>query len=161
MSIASFGECKEAKRVWATKETNRTSDVDGAQPAITTVWNKPDLWDNSDVDGAKPMKMHRERNVPNKSLRVDDIDGAQAKIRDRMLLTQRNVNPMEPNYKLPTAHAAAPVEPRFLRDTLNIDDIEKARPSVPRVYDIRDPISVQDIVGAQANWRPRHEYVSM
>jgi hypothetical protein len=160
MSIASFGEStlpKETKRVWATKETNKTSDVDGAQPSITPVWKKPDLWDNSDVSGAQSMKLHRSRNVENTSLKVDDIDGAQAKIRDKMLLTKRSINPMEPNYKLPSCTPAAHEEPRFLRNTLNIDDIEKARPTIPRVYDMRDPISVHDIVGAQANWRPRHE----
>lgn len=159
LSIASFGDStlpKETKRVWATKDTNRTSDIDGAQPSATKVWKKPDLWNNSDVDGARPPPVHRERNVANNSLRVDDIDGAQAKIRDKMLLTNRHINPMVPEYKLPKHSAAANVEPKFLRDTLNISDIDKAKPSTPRIFDMRDPISVQDIVGAQANWRPRH-----
>ena len=160
MSIASFGEAtlpRQSKRMWDTKATNLTQDIDGAQPKTLKVWEKPDLWNNSDVAGAKSNRLHHERNGANNSLRIDDIDGAQAKIRDKMLLTKRNVNPMAPEYKLPSSTAAPAYQPKYTRNTLDISDIDKAQPRVPVVYDMRDPIGVHDIVGAQANWRPRNE----
>lgn len=161
MSIASFGAAtlpREEKKVFAIKETNATSDIDGARPRSTKVWNKPDMWDTRDVSGSQSKSLHYQRSsAPDNSLRVDDIDGAQAKIRDKMLLTKRHTNPMQPEYHLPKAAEAPPHEPKFLRNTLDISDIDRAAPAVPVRYATRDPISVQDIVGAQANWRPRHE----
>jgi len=90
-------------------------------------------------------------------MRVDDIDGAQARIRDKMLLTKRQINPMVPDYKLPTTHMAPVHEPRFIRDQMSVADIDKACPTLPKNYVTRNPICVHDIVGAQACWRPRHE----
>ena len=160
MSIASFGGCtlpKEEKKVWATKATNCIDDIEGARPKTTKLWTKPDLWDNSDVVGAKSKCLHPERTASSNFMRVDDIDGAQAKIRDKMLLTKREINPMTPQYKLPSHTPAPPFEPKFMRDTLDISDIDKAKPRIPVVYEMRDIISVQDIVGAQANYRARHQ----
>lgn len=161
MSIASYGPPtlpREEKKTFATKQSNATEDIDGARPRTTKVWTKPDLWDTRDVSGSQSKALHHQRsNAPDNSLRVDDIDGAQAKIRDKMLLTKRHTNPMEPQYRLPQAAEAPPYQPKFLRDSQDISDIDRACPMVPVKYATRDPISVQDIVGAQANWRPRHE----
>lgn len=161
MSIASVGAStlpRQATRPFAVKETNATSDVDGAQPSKTKVWNKPDLWNNDDISGAKPMLLHRSRKSgENNSMRVDDIDGAQARIRDKMLLTKRHVDPMAPEYKLPYCKMEQAHVPKFVRDHITVSDIDKACPAPPKNYATRDPISVHDIVGAQACWRPRHE----
>lgn len=163
LSIASFGPStirEDRHKVFAVKNTNCTDDVDGAKPAVTKVYQKPDYRFNDDVDGAKSKTLHHaRRNGEDNTLRVDDIDGAQAKIRDKMLLTNRRTNPLEPAYQLPSYVPHPPHEPKFLRDTLHIKDIEGSSPRRPPVYQTRDPISVADIVGAQACWRPRHEYV--
>lgn len=73
-----------------------------------------------------------------------------------MLTTKRHTNPLVPEYDLPTYKAAAPFEPKFIRDAHDVSDIDGAKPKIPRTFEPRETFR-NDIVGAQANWRPRHE----
>jgi hypothetical protein len=73
-----------------------------------------------------------------------------------MMKTNRHVNPLEPEYKLPVyTEAEAPI-PKFIKDPLNNKDIDGAQVRPKRFYETRDILKTSDIVGAQANWRPRH-----
>src|SRR5438105_285912 len=87
MSIGSLGPStlpKDAAKPFVIKNSLDTSDVDGAQSKwkSTKILNKPDHAANDDVDGARSKPLSRVRfNCGDNTLRVDDIDGAQAKIR--------------------------------------------------------------------------------
>lgn len=70
--------------------------------------------------------------------------------------TNRHINPLEPEYNLPSYEPAQFQPTKFLKDPLNNEDIDGAHAKPKRVYATRDIMAVSDIVGAQANWRPRH-----
>lgn len=59
------------------------------------------------------------------SLKTDDIEGAQPHSKD--FRTNRSVDPLEPDYKLPTVEERPVTPPRFLRDQIDISDIEGAK----------------------------------
>jgi hypothetical protein len=63
---------------------------------------------------------------------------------------------MQPSYTLPSFEESNPYESRFLRDNIDVSDIEGTAPKVPRRFEPRVTMK-NDIEGAQANWRPRHE----
>lgn len=111
--------------------------------------------DISDIEGAKP-KIIKERNYVSKSLYVDDIDGAKARFKDRFLQTKRHVDPLVPEYTLPSSEIT-PSEPLpFRRDNLMIDDIDGTRTSHRKLYPGRNPLQVDDIDGTTPGWKPRH-----
>ncbi|CAE7221290.1 unnamed protein product [Symbiodinium sp. KB8] len=93
-----------------------------------------------DIEGAAPALQHRTLgNKPDLSLTTDDIDGAHA--RKRNFQSRRHVDPLNPSYEWDTP-------PRFLRDSMKVDDIEGAKPMRHVKGPVRDPLSVQDIAGA-------------
>jgi hypothetical protein len=62
----------------------------------------------------------------------------------------------DPDYKLPANTWTAPPEPRFLRDSYNVDDIAGTRSQPLYKYKQRETFSCDDIEGAKAGWKPRH-----
>jgi len=64
---------------------------------------------------------------PDFTLKLDDIEGARPKRRTSHL-GKRCVNPLTPEYSLPTFKHVEPIIPRFRRDNINISDIEKTTP---------------------------------
>ena len=139
-----------------TREVNKVSDIEGAQPRQKRILNKPDFMSNADIEGSKPKVLHRSRNCRDYSLYVDDIDGARHFIKDRMLTTKRHTDPVNPVYQLPSYEKPAPYQTPFVRDSFNVSDIDGAKPKHPKEFEPRETFR-NDIVGAQANWRPRHE----
>lgn len=101
------------------------------------------------------MPLHRNTNKPDRQLLLDDIEGS--KPRNKWLLrTLRRVNPLEPEYTLPSFVTAPPVSTKFTRDSYDVSDIEgtKCRPLYPLAQ--RQNHLVDDIEGAQSGWKPRH-----
>jgi hypothetical protein len=96
-------------------------------------------------------------NKPDRTLRVDDIEGARA--RRAEFHTERVVNPLEPKYKLPSCEVLPPPVPNFIRDNINVDDIKGTKPPPLYPWRQRDTHSVDDIEGAKAGWKPRHKLV--
>jgi hypothetical protein len=163
MSIASLGastlpDQKPKEKRFAIKNTNDISDIEGArcEPKANKYSNKPAFL-QSDVPGSTSKALTHSRNVRDLQLYIDDIDGTRHSIKDRMMRTTRHVNPLLPEYPLPSFIPVEPVEPKFMRDSMNIDDIDGTRSKPPKLYTMRDTISCNDIVGAQANFRARHE----
>jgi hypothetical protein len=70
--------------------------------------------------------------------------------------TRAPSNPLEPIYKLQSFEPVPPVEPRFIRDQMAINDIEKARPT-PMLQDhfLRETNYIKDIEGSH----PKKDYV--
>lgn len=108
-----------------------------------------------DIDGTSSLRLHRDTNKPDRQLYHDDIDGSNC--RNKWLFrTKRCVNPLEPEYTLPSFVAAPAVAPKFTRDSHDVSDIEgtKSRPLFPLAQ--RKNHLVEDIEGAQSGWKPRH-----
>lgn len=64
---------------------------------------------------------------PDFTLKLDDIEGARPKRRTSHM-GKRCVNPLNPEYSLPTFTPVDPIIPRFRRDNISISDIERTRP---------------------------------
>ena len=148
----------EPHHVSKERKTNRTDDIDLAQPQRWSEMytrNMPDLHGVRDIEGAQPSHLHRQLNKPKRALNNDDIPGTKAK--PYTFKTTRCVNPNDPDYKLPTVDARPPTPPRFSRDQINVQDIDGAWPKPHRHFEPRDNITTTDIEGAQAGWKPRHK----
>lgn len=121
-----------------------------------TYHNKPCFFGTGDIEGAQPKRAHQRR-VPGDNLRVSDIDGASVLIKDKFLHTKRHEDPLQPNYKLPSCKLVPPTEPKFVKDSMSVDDIDGTRSSVKTVYQARDTLKISDIEGSSAGWKPRHQ----
>ena len=161
MSITSPGKSilddqKPRQKPFVIKDTNRTNDIDGAFAVP-----KYDQWatkqTNATLPGNAAPSKHHSRNVPDTSLYIDDIDGARFCPIGGMERTQRHVNPLKPNYKLPSYSVPQrPLEDaKSIRDPLLIADIDGTHPKAFAQTSTRDNISVNDIPGATANYRER------
>ncbi|RYY72606.1 hypothetical protein EON63_20665 [archaeon] len=161
MSIASAGPATLPKfepRHVATKNTIDVSDIDGAQPApkYKVYTNKP-IFQPSDVPGATSKQLIRGRNTRDNSLYIDDIEGTRRMIKDRMMQTKRHVNPLEPEYSLPSYSPVQQPAPKFVRDMIDVSDIEGTRPRPKKEFGTRDIMSVNDIDGSHPG--SKHMYV--
>ncbi len=159
MSIMSFGPStleKPPPRVFAEKNSMDISDIDGARPKVRYNYtNKPQFL-QSDVAGSTSKILCHGKNSRDNQLYIDDIEGTRHSVKDRMLRSTRHVDPLNPDYKLPSySEGQFPVN-KFMKDSLNHDDIEGSNVKKQAQYAMRDTIGINDIVGAQANWRPRH-----
>jgi hypothetical protein len=154
MSIASLGSStlQEGPK---TVYVHKPSQIFNEQQTPKTYYNKPSFFTTADIDGAQPKRQH-QRSVPRNALRVDDIEGASVLIKDKFLHTKRHEDPLQPNYKLPSCKVAPPPEPKFIKDTLNVDDIDGTRSTIKKVYSSRDTLRISDIEGSSAGWKPRH-----
>jgi hypothetical protein len=111
----------------------------------------------SDIAGAQPKREYsHSRNCFHTLLQIDDIEGTRAKEKNKILLTNRHVDPLRPSYSLPSFSPLPPDETRFLRDSMSVQDIDGAQTRQKLISSVRDILSTDDIVGAQASWRPRH-----
>ena len=160
---ATLADQKRPPRPYAVKFTNNVSDIDGARstvPYSDRYSNKP-TFNNADVAGSVSRPLTHSRNVRDLSLYIDDIDGTRHSIKYRMMRTKRHVNPLVPEYDLPSFVPARVPEVPFMRDSMNSDDVEGSRPKPLQKFQLRDNISTDDIVGAQACWRPMHMRVRL
>ena len=79
-----------------------------------------------------------------------DIPGSQAK--PYSFRTSRCVDPNDPSYNLASVEVKPPTPPKFLRDQIDVSDIDGAAPGVSRNFAPRDNMTTMDIPGAQAGW---------
>ena len=153
MSIASLGSSTILEGP-KTKYVHAPSQIFNEEKAPKT-YNKPSFFGTADIDGAQPRRSH-QRSVPLDALRVDDIDGASVLIKDKFLHTKRHEDPLQPNYKLPSCKVVPPPEVKFVKNSLDVDDIEGTRSTIKKVYISRDTLRTSDIEGSSAGWKPRH-----
>jgi hypothetical protein len=160
MSITSAGPCtlpdqKPKARIFAERDINRCNDIEGATASIPYAEkysNKPLSYGH--VDGSNPKSLTHTRNVRDLTLFIDDIDGTRHSIKDRMMRTKRHVNPLVPEYPLPSYVPSDIPQVKFVRDTLHTRDIDGAYAKPSRKFAPRDTMSTADIVGAQACYKP-------
>ena len=148
----------QPRRNVPTRQTNRIDDIGKAQPRRFSemyTHNMPDLYNVDDIAGARPGVLHASLNKPSFGYTNTDIQGSQAK--PYTFKTSRCVDPNDPAYQLASVEVKPPTPPRFLRDQINVGDIEGAGPKPPRHFEARDNMTTEDIPGAQAGWVPRHK----
>ncbi|CAM9738587.1 unnamed protein product [Chrysoparadoxa australica] len=140
-----------------THDQHNVQDIDGAAPYNRTshLTNKQDLYQVADIAGTSSIRLHKDTNKPDRTLYVGDIEGTKPR-ENKFFRTTRSVNPLEPEYSLPTYEHADPIEPRFLRDAHDPGDIQGTQSKPLFRFAQRDSMGVADIEGASAGWKPRH-----
>jgi hypothetical protein len=160
MSIASGGQStlpKCSTKVFALKNTNDVSDIDGARSAVRykVYEDKPQFLFTGDIEGAQSKVLARTRNTRDNTLYIDDIEGTRRTIKDRMMRTTRHVDPLCPNYPLPSYASMESIQMKFVKDPLEIHDIEGTHPKPKKTFSTRDIMSVGDIDGAKPGLKSR------
>ncbi|KAL3694735.1 hypothetical protein R1sor_008386 [Riccia sorocarpa] len=142
--------------------TLSTGDIDGAQvPPLYKFTNRGSYacqnlakaWD--DLEKSTPKVLIPESvNKPYTNLQTKDITHPEDM---EVGLPSRNTNPLEPNYSLPSFVEPFIPLPKFVKDSLNVEDIEGARPaSSYKRLERRNHLSVSDIEGTRPGWKPFH-----
>ena len=110
-----------------------------------------------EISGTQSKQLHWKRgdNVSDNQLRVNDIPGARAILKDRFLLTNRHVNALDPGYDLPSFNPAPTIIPKQHVERDFIEGSTSKLTYVPSV--IRNSMRTSDVSGASPGWRPRHE----
>jgi len=141
----------------------KTNDIQGGRPTYKSLryLQKPDLsvgcTDTEHPGGqARTYYPGMDRRPRDLSLTTADIEYAQAK---REKKGNRHVDPVAPNYELPSCHARPATPNRFSgRHTNDISDIEKScsKVRIPDRNYARDPNDASDIEYASANYHERN-----
>jgi len=108
------------------------------------------------VEGSRPRpSKHLLFNNKPDGFNVDDIEGARPRYRG--FKTERIVNPLDPEYPLPSVPPIVYQEPRFVRDGFDVSDIEGARARKRGFNRKSNFYDVSDIEGTRAGWKPAHK----
>ena len=144
----------DTKRDWSVNLYNL--DIEGSSPRRIGAFNqKIDFTNkNDDIERSCPKLLHVGLNKPEYNLRNDDIEYSMpgcVKIK-----TTRHLNPLEPKYSLPQSEPLPFEIPKFIRDNIQISDIEGARPrQIMSKWKGRESLKKDDIDKAS----PRKSYV--
>ena len=139
-------------RKWSTNLYNL--DIDKSVP------NRPNIFTNKidfinkvdDIEKARPNK-EVILNKPDFILNIRDIEKAYPK--STFWKSQRHINPLNPVYKLPTYKKITPKPlPKFIRNQIDISDIEKTKPKKLYPLKMRPFKNYDDIKGVH----PRKPY---
>mmetsp|Transcript_28560 Transcript_28560/g.35320 ORF Transcript_28560/g.35320 Transcript_28560/m.35320 type:complete len:93 (+) Transcript_28560:304-582(+) len=91
--------------------------------------------------------LHIGLNKPEYNLTNEDIDGTKTHI-VKFITKREPSNPLNPVYKLASFTVVPPEVPRFVRDAMQINDIEGTRPLQKKEFAPRDTLNIFDIQGA-------------
>ena len=111
--------------------------------------NRPDTHNNNhDIAGSRSRVLHFALDKPYGSLINGDIDGTQPNC-VKFKTKREPQNPLCPVYKLQQVEYIAPDPPKFIRDNINVHDIEGSKPKIKKQLAFRDSYNINDIVGAR------------
>lgn len=111
--------------------------------------NRPQFFNsNSDIEGSKTRQLHIGLNKPGYSLVNEDIQGTKPDC-VKFKTKREPCNPLTPTYKLQAYTVVPPAPPKFIRDGMQVQDIDGAMPRVKKELETRDHYNVADIQGAQ------------
>ena len=128
-------------------------DIEGSSPKKFGLFTKKIDYTNKnrDIEKSYPIE-HYKKIVPNYSLSNKDIEGTTPKL--IKIKINRCTNPLNPNYNLPktemnsldlTKDYKIDKNYKFIRDTLNIDDIEGTKPKKFCNIFLRNTLNKDDI----------------
>jgi len=134
------------------------TDIERAQPKYQGIKNRNAesfCNRNDDIAGSFPKKLHQPLSKIYYNLKNDDIHGTKPQSH-KFVTTREPSNPLNPMYKLPHTEVRVATPPKFVRDHIDIKDIDGARPNPYTKWNIdRKTNLVDDIDGA----RPKKEWV--
>ena len=142
------------KRNWSINLYNL--DIEGSSPRKFGAFHqKIDYTNkNDDIEKSFPKKLHLKLNKPEYNLSNSDIEFSNPQCVKSKI--KRHLNPLEPKYQLPKANPYPPYEPKFLKDSITVDDIEGAKPrKVIGRMQLRNTMNIEDIIDS---W-PKKPYI--
>ncbi|CAG9312313.1 unnamed protein product [Blepharisma stoltei] len=128
-----------------------TDDIEGAKPALKGYQyvNKPDFaYTAHDIEKAQPSKLHQALNKPNFNLNTKDIFKAYPN-KAEFVTNRIGHNPLMPVYKLPSFETRPITPPKFVRDSIQITDIDGTKPEAYFKWQTRNSMNITDIDGAR------------
>ncbi len=131
-------------------------DIEGSSPRKFGAFNqKTDFINkNDDIEKAFPKQLHIGLNKPEYNLLNSDIEYSQPNCVTCKI--KRHLNPLEPKYTFSKCPEFPPYEPKFIRDNINVKDVEGAKPrKVISHKQIRDSLKNDDV---KDSW-PRKPYI--
>lgn len=128
-----------------------TSDIEGSQPRLAgyQYFNKPSYSNSTeDIERSSPKPLHQQLDRPEFNLTTKDIDKA---FPSKVGFQSKRIgtNPLSPVYNLASFETRPFTPPKFIRDSINITDIDGTKPEIYYKWRTRDAITVNDIEGAQ------------
>lgn len=149
-------KCIDSSRDWTMNLYNRDIDgnlilfnFSGSVPKQFGVYNqKVDFINkNDDIERTFPKQLHIKLNKPEYNLSNTDINGSSPQC-VKFKTARPASNPLEPKYKLCYVEELTPIEPKFIRDAIKIDDIQGAHPRKYLKWDIRSGMFTNDVPGS-------------
>ena len=109
---------------------------------------------NWDIDRSGPRALHIGLYKEETNLRASDIEGAAPNI-NKFKSTRQGNDPLNPSYQLSKVEVRPVTPPKFIRDAMNIDDIDKSKPKADTMAGrkTRDVMAIDDIAGTRATQR--------
>jgi hypothetical protein len=102
------------------------ADIPGATRTQRFAHSRSTFHDTADISGAAPKPRHVARTGHHDIMAHDDIEGTRRRTTD--LRSKREVDPLNPQYKLPSAPEQVPVTLPFKRELImSVDDIAGTR----------------------------------
>ena len=121
-------------------------DIEGSSPRKFGAFHqKIDYTNkNDDIEKSSPKKLHIKLKKPEYNLSNSDIEFSNPQCVKSKI--KRHLNPLEPKYTLPKGNPYPPYESKFIKDSINVDDIEGAKPrKVIGRIELRDTLNIKDI----------------
>ena len=152
MSIASLGPATFPSPKRYTRSRNLPEFLNPTtNDKARTLLQKPDLlMDISDIPGTRSKILHHPRQGYAPEIFVGYNARSDIICPNNMLKTRRHIDPLAPEYPLPTYEPAQPVIPKFVRDSFKVDDIDGAKPRRSKPIAERNTLYIDDIEGARA-----------
>jgi hypothetical protein len=107
---------------------------------------------NDDIERSYPKQLHFPVNKQEFNLTNLDIVGSTSQC-VKFKTTRDSSNPLEPKYKLPYVEELPEEVPKFIRDSIDIKDIDGARPKKYFRWGTRDGVNIDDIYGTKTKIR--------
>ena len=127
------------QRDWSTNLYNL--DIESSMPRTFGIFtNKVDFINKvDDIEKSSPKILHYPLNKPEYNLYNKDIEKSSPDV--NQFKSKRNTNPLQPKYKLSKLEDFPQEPPKFIRDSMDISDIEGASPSKTNYLKVKDNIS--------------------
>ena len=123
---------------------NYNLDIPGAVPRRYGLYNRKSEFNNTneDIEGSSPAKLYKKVNKPDFIYSNKDIEFSVPR-GHHVFQNNRHLNPLNPEYKLPSySEPNIEYNQKFIRDTLDISDIEGAQTKNYYKYKFHDNINV-------------------
>lgn len=128
-------------RALAPRDSLSFTAITGAQPR--RIFERSTFFETGDIHGAQPKAALGLRTGHYDVLSLDDIEGARPHSLD--LKSARVLNPLNPQYKLPSAPPVSFPELPFKRDSYTVDDIEGTKAVAGPRWKMRDTTNAIDV----------------